>query len=157
MDDVPVLGVGAALHVGDVFREGGDALRLQAVVLGGEVAIDLGVARHVAAVLAEDVLGEQVLGVAAGAGAHREHDERGAGADRLGDLDRHHLDLGADRAGGLVAAGPPRMICIALSADLPTARKPPVQVARDGIRPTWPITGMASSARRFTVAKPALQ
>ena len=44
------------------------------------------------------------------------------------------------------------MICIALAAVLPTALKPPVHVAREGIRPTCPITGTFSSAIRFTVA-----
>ena len=48
-------------------------------------------------------------------------------------------------------------ISMALSAVLPTALKPPVQVRRDGISPTWPITGIASSAMRLMVAMLALQ
>ena len=50
-----------------------------------------------------------------------------------------------------------RQISSALSAVLPTALKPPVQVAFDGMRPTWPQTGMPSSRRRRTVESPAAQ
>ena len=49
------------------------------------------------------------------------------------------------------------MTSIAVSAVLPTAFQPPVQVRRDGISPTWPMTGMLSSARRLIVGMPALQ
>jgi hypothetical protein len=41
-------------------------------------------------------------------------------------------------------------ISIALSAVLPTALKPPVQVHFDGMSPTCPMTGIDSSARRRT-------
>ena len=45
----------------------------------------------------------------------------------------------------------------ALSAVLPTARKPPVQVLREGMRPEWPQTGMPSAARRRTISVEAAQ
>ena len=44
--------VGAGSHVGLVFLERGDAVELQAIVFGREVAVDLGMARLVAAVAA---------------------------------------------------------------------------------------------------------
>ncbi len=50
-----------------------------------------------------------------------------------------------------------RQISSALAAVLPTARKPPVQVALDGISPTWPQTGMPSSRMRRTVERLAAQ
>ena len=50
------LGEAPFLHVGDVFAEGGDALRLQAAVLGGEIAVSLGMAGRALLVVAEDVV-----------------------------------------------------------------------------------------------------
>src|SRR5262249_585865 len=61
--------VGAGLDLGPEFPEGADALLLQTVELGAEIPIDLGVPGPVPARVAEHVLGEQILGVAAGAGA----------------------------------------------------------------------------------------
>ena len=45
----------------------------------------------------------------------------------------------------------------ALSAVLPTALNPLVQVAWVGMKPMWPITGSPSAARRATVSRPAAQ
>ena len=56
---------GALFDVGPELLEGGDALLLQPVVFGAKVAVDFGVARLMAARIAEHVLGEQILRVAA--------------------------------------------------------------------------------------------
>src|SRR5271168_1507355 len=64
-DQVLFLRIGAGLDVGAEFLERGDALVLKAVELGPEVAVDLGVAGLMAAGIAEHVLGEQILRVAA--------------------------------------------------------------------------------------------
>src|SRR6478735_4680719 len=60
-DDMALFWKGLAGDIGAEFAECGDALRLQAVMLGGEISVNLGVARHVAPVLAQNVLGKQVL------------------------------------------------------------------------------------------------
>ena len=57
----------AVIHIGDVFAERGDALLLEAFVFGGEVTVGFGVAGRALGVVAEDVVGEKKLGVAAGA------------------------------------------------------------------------------------------
>ena len=51
-----------------------------------------------AAGVAEEVAGEQVLGVAARTGAHGEHHQRRAPGDLARDLRRDHLDLSGERA-----------------------------------------------------------
>ena len=59
------------------------------------------------------------------------------------------------------ATGTPGILVIAISAALaavlPTARKPPVQVAFEGISPRWPQTGMPSSRMRRIVCRLAAQ
>ena len=44
-----------------------------------------------------------------------------------------------------------RYTYIAVSSVLPTARKPPVQVRRSGIKPTWPTIGIPSADSRSTI------
>lgn len=65
-DGMARFGEGPACNIGAEFCEGGDAILLEPVIFFGEVAVDLGVAGHVAAVLAQDIFRE-VLCVAAGA------------------------------------------------------------------------------------------
>ena len=63
--EMPVLGEGALLDISAEFLERGDALALQTVIFGAKVAIDFRVARLVAARIAQDVLREQILRIAA--------------------------------------------------------------------------------------------
>src|ERR1700728_234474 len=60
-----VLRESAILDIGPELLEGGDALLLQTVIFGAKVAIDLRMARLMAARIAQDVLREQVLRIAA--------------------------------------------------------------------------------------------
>jgi hypothetical protein len=60
-----LLRIGPGLDVGAEFLERRDPLLLQSVIFGAKIAVDLGVARLVAAGVAEHVLGEQILRVAA--------------------------------------------------------------------------------------------
>src|SRR5580698_6723909 len=96
------LWISAAVHVGDIFLECGHALVLKPVELGGKVALDLGMARRVAAILTQYVFSEQILSIATGPRADRDHEQGCASADLVGDFDRHNLDLRAERARGLV-------------------------------------------------------
>jgi hypothetical protein len=101
---VAILGVAPCIHVGLVFGEGGGALGLEARVFGREVAVGLGVAGHVAFGVAQEVVGEEVLGVAARARAHRPQQDADAPADLGGDLVGDHLDLDGEGAGALIGA-----------------------------------------------------
>ena len=67
--------IGAAVNVCDELGEGPDALALESLVLRGEVAVHLGVPWQMPAGVTEEVAGEEVLRIAAGARSHREHDE----------------------------------------------------------------------------------
>jgi hypothetical protein len=58
----------ALVHIADVFAEGGDAFLLEPAVFCGEVAVGLRVAWRAFVVVAEDIVGEEELRVAAGAG-----------------------------------------------------------------------------------------
>ena len=72
---VAALGKAAFADVLDVFAESTDPFLLEAAMLGGEIAIRLRVARRTFVVIAENIIGEQELGVATAAGAerHQEH------------------------------------------------------------------------------------
>ena len=48
--------------------KGFHALGLQAIIFGGKIAVDLGVARNMAAVFTQNILGKEILRIAAGAG-----------------------------------------------------------------------------------------
>ncbi len=99
---------------------------LQPVVFGGEVGIDLGVARNAAAVLAQHVVGEKVLRIARGTAAHRQKEEGGPFGDGRGDRVRHHLDLGGEGAGLLqrLALVPDPPGAVERLADRPEAAGP---------------------------------
>ena len=62
---MPVLRESALFDIGAELLESGDTLALQPLVFGAEVAIDLGVTGLMAARIAEHILGEQILRVAA--------------------------------------------------------------------------------------------
>lgn len=81
------------------FCEGGDTLPLQPIVLGSEVAVDLGMTRVIIAIGAKHVLGEEILRVAAAARTHGNHQHRRVAADGSGHFAGHDLDLGGEGAG----------------------------------------------------------
>ncbi len=56
-DEMGFVGIGAGAHVFGKLREGGDALTLKSLILGGEVAIDFGVTGNVATIGTEHVIG----------------------------------------------------------------------------------------------------
>ncbi|MFM1944040.1 MAG: hypothetical protein RI897_3022 [Verrucomicrobiota bacterium] len=66
-DEVGALGEAAFLHVGDVFAEGGDAFLLEAAVFLEEVPVGFGVSGEAFFVVAEDIAGEEELGIASAA------------------------------------------------------------------------------------------
>ena len=66
---------------------------LQPVIFGGEIGVNLGVARNPPAVLAQHVITEQILRMARRAGPHRDQEETGLFRNGLGDRMRHHLDF----------------------------------------------------------------
>ena len=66
---------------------------LQPVFLGGEIGVAFGVAGHMAAVLAQHVIGKEVLRMAGGASAHRDQEQVRPLGNRLGDGMGHDLDF----------------------------------------------------------------
>jgi len=107
---------GGVVAVVDVLGEAGhrvDAQRLQPVVFGRKIGVDLGVAGNAAAVLAEDVVGKQVLRVAARACAHRDQEEVGPFRDQACDGMGDDLDLHGEGPGFLqrLALVPDQLRC----------------------------------------------
>ncbi|TCL68418.1 hypothetical protein EV286_109347 [Rhizobium sp. BK251] len=86
-------GIDAGSHILDELAEGSDPLLLQAFVLGREIAVGFRMARVVTAICAKHILSEEILRVAAAAGAHGQHQHGGACADRRGNMARHDLYL----------------------------------------------------------------
>jgi hypothetical protein len=63
-NEVALFRIDARRHIGDEFAERRDPFGLKSRLLGAEVTVDLGVAGNVPVGIAEDVVGEQILGVA---------------------------------------------------------------------------------------------
>ena len=102
-DEVAGLGEFSAGDVGREFFEGGDALLLEALVFGVEISVGFGVAGDAFVVVAEDVVGEKKLGVAAGAGAEGHEEEGGVFAEVSGELVGDEFEFGGVGAGGFEA------------------------------------------------------
>lgn len=102
-DEVAGLGEVSAGDVGGEFFEGGDALLLEALVFGAKISVGFGVARDAFVVVAEDVVGEKELSVAAGAGAEGHQEERGVFAEVSGKLVGDEFEFGGVGAGGFEA------------------------------------------------------
>lgn len=154
--EMPLLRIGARSNVFGKFGKRPNPFPLKAIIFRSEVAVGLGVARHVATVAAEHVVGKQILGVAACPRPHRQHQHGGSGTDCRCDVAGNDLNFGGK--------GSSRFQRLYLPPDIDRAcrrladgPKPTGPGGLEGIRPTWPQTGIPSSRMRRTVERPAAQ
>lgn len=103
---------------GDIFfefAEGCDGFLVQALVLAFEISVDFGMAGDVPLVVAQNIRGEEVLGVAASAAPHSDQQDFDASGDFSCDLVGDNFDFDADGAGVLIVQGPlidlQRLLC----------------------------------------------
>lgn len=98
-DEVGALGEAALLDIVDVFTEGGDPFLLEFSVFFEEVAVGFGVAGEAFFVVAEDIAGEEELGIASAAGSEGHEDHFGLGAEERGEVMGYDFEFGGVGAG----------------------------------------------------------
>ena len=104
MQDVPFLGVGTLRYFGGELEERGNPFVLQARILFRKIAIGLGMPRYMDVSIAQNVVGKQILRIAAGPCSHRPEENPDPFGDLGRNLGRNHLDLDRKGARSLVTA-----------------------------------------------------
>src|ERR1043166_3813748 len=97
--EVPGLGKTAALHVPGIFAKGRNAFVLESLEFFAKIPVSLGMAWNALVVVLKNVVGEEELCVAAGAGTERHQDHGSFPTEIARQVVRHQFELRRISAG----------------------------------------------------------